>query len=315
MLASLAAALGFTTVALAVLLVLTFLRYGRRVLVVEAGARKVADGNLEARLPDLGGGRMGRLGRAFNEMTQRLRESREQVAYLQKASAWQEIAKRLAHEIKNPLTPINLAVQELQSQYKGGDERYQRLLEQSREIVAEEIGTLRRLVEEFSTFAKLPAAAPRRTDCNALIEDFLKQHKDEFSQVELSFEPARPSFDVFVDVQLMRRVIYNLIENATQALGERTDGCISLSAACNPKAGHAYFFVTDNGPGIRAELRNRVFDSYFTTKASGTGLGLAIVKKIVLEHRGTVALTDNPGAGAAFTITLPLADGKQDPDA
>ncbi len=276
-------------------------RVTRRVLKLGAATKRVAAGDLDARVDVGGRDEIGDLGRAFNEMVGELKVSRERIAYLQKISAWQEIARRLAHEIKNPLTPIQLAVQQLKNRYqpRDGDDAYARTLADASEIVGEEIAGLRRLVEEFSAFAKLPRAEPTPVDAGALVDDFLRGYSH--FDGKASFAPPGAPVPIRADKLLVRRALHNLVENALQA------GARAVSLAVEARGAAAAIVVADDGPGIPAAERERIFDPYVTTKEHGTGLGLAIVKKIVLEHGGEIAVDERPGGGARFTITLPLA--------
>jgi two-component system, NtrC family, nitrogen regulation sensor histidine kinase NtrY len=247
------------------------------------------------------------------------------------------MARRLAHEIKNPLTPIQLAVQEVHRRYSEGNAKYQQLLDTTLEIVEDEVATLRRLVSEFSEFARLPRAELREQDLAAFLRD---QHRhlalvDDPAVGSLEgseFEPAEHSADVTwgerqllhtasgielllelevdsaptrLDRQMFGRALVNLVRNATQALAaqERSRGRVVLRLS--READQWALDVEDNGPGISEEMQETAFDPYITTKAEGTGLGLAIVKKIVMEHGGSVCAERSPLGGARIRICLP----------
>jgi nitrogen fixation/metabolism regulation signal transduction histidine kinase len=271
-------------------------RLTRRIDALVAATRRVAEGDLETRVAPQGGDELADLGRAFDDMTAELALRRRQIDYLSKIAAWQEVARRLAHEIKNPLTPIQLAVQELHDRYKGDDPRFRRMLDDARDIVAEEIGGLRRLVDSFSAFAKLPRVEPRPLDLAAVVDDVVRAEEPPLT-LELAPPPA-PAI-VSGDRLLLRRALGNLVENARQA-GART-----VRIAWDERG----LTVDDDGPGVPADLGERVFDPYVTTKPHGTGLGLAIVKKTVLEHGGTIVLARSPLGGARFAISLGAPSG------
>ncbi len=274
-------------------------RTTRRIDRLVAATRRVAEGDLESRVDVAGRDELGDLARAFDEMIAELRRSRAEIEYLEKIGAWQEIARRLAHEIKNPLTPIQLAVQQLHTKYSGDDPRYRAMLDDAHAIVTEEIAGLRRLVDAFSGFAKLPRVEPAPLDLAQVVEDVAR---DAASPLEVELNAPPLPVTVAGDRLLLRRALANLVENARQAgakkvrLGWRADGA------------RARLIVDDDGPGVPAELRPRIFDPYVTTKPHGTGLGLAIVKKTILEHGGeiTLAAAASPLGGARFEITLPL---------
>ncbi len=279
-----------------------------RVATLREAARRVGEGDLTVRVSPRGRDELDELGHTFNRMVAELAEARPRLEYLQKVSAWQEVARRLAHEIKNPLTPIQLSVQELASKYRGGDAAYEKLLATAQEILGEEIGTIRRLVDDFSAFAKLPKVEPAPVDLAQVVDDFVRARPE--WQPFVTF--ARPGAPVgaYCDRMLVRRVLTNLVENAIQAAeGAGRTPSVALAVAADAARGTASLFVDDNGPGIAARDRERVFDPYVTTKEHGTGLGLAIVRKIVLDHGGDVHASGAPAplGGARLTVTLPSA--------
>jgi signal transduction histidine kinase len=275
-----------------------------RVAALQDAARRVGEGDLSVRVSPRGKDELDELGRAFDQMVAELAEARPRLEYLQKVSAWQEVARRLAHEIKNPLTPIQLSVQELASKYRGGDAAYERLLATAQEILAEEIGTIRRLVDDFSAFAKLPKVEPQPVDLTQIVDDFVRAHAE--WQPYLRWTRPLTSVGAQCDRMLIRRVLANLVENAVQAAeGAGREPVVALTVASN--GGSASICIDDNGPGVPAMEREHIFDPYVTTKEHGTGLGLAIVRKIVLDHGGDVHASAAPAqlGGARLTVTLP----------
>jgi nitrogen fixation/metabolism regulation signal transduction histidine kinase len=258
-----------------------------------------------------------------------MESSRARIEFLQRIGAWQEMAQRLAHEIKNPLTPIQLAVQECHRKYTGDDPRFRALLDTTLEVVEEEVGTLRRLVGDFSNFARLPQAELR----DATLDDFLRECEEKLGHLEAegpspdsvdsgeSLSPAnvivtwslpKDPIAVAIDAQMLRRVLVNLVRNAVQAIRAQRvstpDGKVlgHVTVTGRGERDGAAIVVEDDGPGIPAERRARVFDPYYTTKVDGTGLGLAIVKKIVVEHGGTIDVGSSASLGGAmFVIRLP----------
>jgi nitrogen fixation/metabolism regulation signal transduction histidine kinase len=276
-------------------------RLARRVTALVAATRAVGAGDLEARVAVDGSDEIADLGQAFNQMVRELKDSRDRISYLQKISAWQEVARRLAHEIKNPLTPIQLAVQQLHDSYPvgapSGDARYAQLLHDATEIVGEEIGALRRLVDEFSTFAKLPRVEAAPLDGAAAIEELLRGYSGFEGKVQFVAPPA--PVPMRADRMLLKRALFNLVENALQA-GART-----VTLRLDARGAQSVISVEDDGPGLPPELGERAFDPYVTTKEHGTGLGLAIVKKIALEHGGSITAGRADGGGARFELSLP----------
>lgn len=280
-----------------------------RVAALRDAAQRVGQGDLSVRVAPRGSDELDQLGRAFDRMVAELGEARSRLVYLQKVSAWQEVARRLAHEIKNPLTPIQLAVQELGTKYRGEDPVYQRLLATAQEILNEEVTAIRRLVDDFSAFAKLPKVEPAPVDLGQVVEDFARSHPEWQEAVQV--EPAAGPVDALCDRMLVRRVLANLVENAVQAAeGAGQKPQVRIRAARNEGRSGACLIVDDNGPGVPTAEREHIFDPYVTTKEHGTGLGLAIVRKVVLDHGGDVrvAAERSPLGGARFVVTLPAAE-------
>jgi nitrogen fixation/metabolism regulation signal transduction histidine kinase len=230
------------------------------------------------------------------------------------------MARRLAHEIKNPLTPTLLAVEECHRKYNGADAPFRKLLDTTLEVVEEEVGTLRRLVGEFSSFARLPRAELAEGD----LGDFLREQVNHalLLREEITHKVAKPGEEepsnrvvidwripevpmpVNLDRQMLHQVLSNILRNALQAVtAHRERGRIEVSVATEHEA--FGIIVDDDGPGVPVNMRDSVFDPYVTTKAEGTGLGLAIVKKIVVEHGGTIDAGSSPIGGARFRIRIP----------
>jgi signal transduction histidine kinase len=253
---------------------------------------------------------------ALNQTAEELALARERVEYLQRLAGWQDVARRLAHEIKNPLTPIQLAVQEVARKYEGDDARFKKTLDTAREVVEEEVATLRRLVTAFSEFARLPDVKPAPGDLAEFVRDmessraFLDEAAGESAKaVTVRFEAPDTPVPVMIDRIMLRRAFENLVRNAAQAIGAR-GGTVWVRCEQRHVDGvdQAWLVVEDDGPGVPKAHQAKVFDPYFTTKSEGTGLGLAIVRKIAIDHAGDVGLEDRAGGGARFVITLPLRD-------
>jgi len=282
--------------------------------------QRVGAGDLSVRVSERGTDEITDFARAFNRMLAEIESSRARIEYLQRIGAWQEMARRLAHEIKNPLTPIQLAVQEVHRRYHGGEADYAKLLDITLEIVEDEVGTLRRLVTEFSDFARLPQAKLEEADLveflaaqrqRLLLSDEEMRDGDRESILDLDpavavlIELPDTAASVYLDRQMFRRALINLIRNAVEAVQEtgKTGGEVQVGLE---RAGDYWeVHVDDNGPGLDKALAAAIFDPYVTGKRDGTGLGLAIVKKIVIEHGGSVFATASPLGGARFTVRMP----------
>ncbi len=283
-------------------------RMTKRIEVLVAGARDVTRGKLETRVQLQGRDELAELANAFNRMLDDLENDRRQIAYLQRMGAWQDVARHLAHEIKNPLTPIQLAVQQVRSSYKGDDERFSRLLGDAEEIVTEEIEGLRRLVDNFRTLGQLPKVDAKPIDLATVVEDL---SRDPVFMQHLDLEAPDDDVTVYGDRLLLRRVLANLVENGIQAGNKlHDDPRVAVRWHADREKDTAVLVVDDQGEGVSGSARERIFDPYVTTKAEGTGLGLAISKKIALEHGGSLEVTKEsaPTGGARFVLTLPLAD-------
>ena len=278
----------------------------RRVAHLHDAARRVGAGDLQVRVAPKGKDELAELGRAFNGMVAELSQARSRLEYLQKVSAWQEVARRLAHEIKNPLTPIQLAVQQLASKYNGDDAAYRQLLDTASEILREEITGLRRLVDDFSAFAKLPKVEPTAIDLNLLLAEILRQQPDWQATVQVVTNPV--PVHALCDRTLFRRVMANLVENAMQA-AQGAGKTPEIQLRAEPRGERAAILVDDNGPGVPESDRQHIFDPYVTHREGGTGLGLAIVRKIVIDHGGDVTVDQSPLGGARFTVELPSGNG------
>jgi len=295
-----------------------------RIAELARATRLVGEGNLTIRVPEGGGDEIADLAHAFNRMLGEVESSRSRIEYLQRISAWQEMARRLAHEIKNPLTPIQLAVQEIHRRYTGGDPEYRRLVDTTLEIVEDEVGTLRRLVGEFSDFARLPQASLEEAD----LAEFLREQAERFgvregdrdsgegldellslgqgAEIAVDFVvPAEPC-PALIDHQMLRRVLFNLVRNAAQAVLGRAGSAGRVRVRLERDEDFWNLDVDDDGPGIPEEMRETVFDPYVTTKDDGTGLGLSIVKKIVIEHGGTIRAGQSDLGGARLRLRLPV---------
>jgi two-component system nitrogen regulation sensor histidine kinase NtrY len=287
-------------------------RFTARIQALVQGTRRVGSGDLTSRVELRGRDELAELAFTFNRMVGELANDREQIAYLQRVGAWQDVARKLAHEIKNPLTPIQLAVQQVVSSYRGDDERYRKLLRDSEEIVTEEIDGLRRLVDAFRTLGQLPRVDARPLDLGDVVADLFKDpNLRSLLDVHAPETPVR----VRGDRLLLRRVLSNLAENGIHAGVEAgKTGRVSIRWRAEPAQQRALLEVDDEGAGVPEAMREQIFEPYVTGKEHGTGLGLAICKKIALEHRGALTLSESPApaGGARFVLSLPLPDG--DPD-
>ena len=221
----------------------------------------------------------------------------------QKVAAWREVARRLAHEIKNPLTPIQLSAERMRRQFAGRPAADRALVDECAATIVGEVESLKGLVDEFSQFARMPSPKTVPTDLAALITDTLALYSGIFANVTLTtrFEPSAGL--VRLDVEQIRRVIINLIDNAIEAMERK--GEIVVETAFDDVNKVVRIVVADDGPGIPASEREKLFLPYYSTKRRGSGLGLAIVRRIIAEHGGSIEVGDNTPHGTRFTIELP----------
>jgi two-component system nitrogen regulation sensor histidine kinase NtrY len=221
----------------------------------------------------------------------------------QKAAAWQDVARRLAHEIKNPLTPIQLSAERLRKHFGSAPMQTRELVEECTTTIVGEVESLKRLVNEFKDFARMPAPRVELTDLHALLTDVLNIYRGTTGEVELRarFADALPS--VFVDPAKIHQVIRNLVNNSLEAMGGR--GRIDVETEHRAAENRVRIVVADDGPGIPTADRDKLFLSHYSTKQRGSGVGLAIVRRIVDEHGGRIEVTDNAPHGTRFAIELP----------
>lgn len=280
----------------------------RKVGALSDAMQQVASGDLKARSQQLGNDEVGQLATAFNRMLDDLQRAQQKVVYLQRIGAWQDMARRIAHEIKNPLTPIQLAAQQLREKDPGIDPKFSALLQTSVEIIEDEVEALRRMVVSFSRFAKTPEARPEPVSVQRILHEFQRAygHLTELERDELRVPPIDSSIEIYGDRQLVKQVLVNLVENG--ALSARDAGRDPVIVEITALADEEWveLSVEDNGPGIARDQLESIFEPYTSSREQGTGLGLAIVKKIVLDHGGEVwAETSERLGGARIRLKLP----------
>jgi two-component system nitrogen regulation sensor histidine kinase NtrY len=234
-----------------------------------------------------------------------------QLVKVQRMAAWREVARRIAHEIKNPLTPIQLSAQRMRRRFRSlvaDDPGESKVFDECLDAISNQVESLKLLVDEFSNFARLPAASPRPDDLNRIVRDAVSSYAGTENVVfETELDPDLPTVDV--DREQMRRVLTNLIDNAVAAVrrGRSGAGRVTLRSIYDPALQSVRLEVADDGVGIPPEDRRRVFEPYFSTTDKGTGLGLAIVSRIVADHRGYIRVQENAPRGTRFVIELPVA--------
>jgi two-component system nitrogen regulation sensor histidine kinase NtrY len=271
------------------------------------GAREVAAGHWEARVEVHSRDEIGQLANAFNEMTRQLAEQRERLVQTERVAAWRELARRLAHELKNPLFPLQLTVENLQRAREQTPGQFEEVFFESTATLRAELENLKTIVSRFSDFAKMPAPEFEPVDLNESVRSVVKLFEPQLCAVgrppitpELYLDEklARPQ----ADPTLLRRALENLVLNSLDAMPAGG----TLTVRTSQHNGSVCLDVTDTGAGLTPEECARLFTPYYTSKQRGTGLGLAIVQSVVSDHGGKIAVESAPGAGATFRIELPI---------
>jgi two-component system nitrogen regulation sensor histidine kinase NtrY len=224
----------------------------------------------------------------------------------QKMAAWREVARRIAHEIKNPLTPIQLSAQRLRRRYLDRFSAEDTVFDDCTRMISNQVDELKNLVNEFSSFARMPATKPTENNLNEILKECLLIYQQAHKQVKFIriLEKSLPTANL--DREQIKRVIINLLENAIAAINNK--GEITVETMYNPELQILTLSIADNGCGVPAEDKPRLFEPYFSTKKSGTGLGLAIVSTIIADHNGYIRVKDNIPTGARFIIELPVTN-------
>jgi two-component system nitrogen regulation sensor histidine kinase NtrY len=265
---------------------------------LEAAAARVASGDLASTIGGSPRGEAGRATAAFDHMTRELAQAQRRLVRAERIAAWRDIAQRIAHEIKNPLLPIQVSIETMRKTYARHHPEFPEIFEESTQMILEEVRRLEHIVTEFSRFARLPRPRPEPLDVRELVAHLEALHVTGAVPLRIAFEGALPT--VRADREQLTQVFVNLLKNAAEAARARHgdgDGNPARVELCvGPDAGGGVSLrVRDNGPGFPpGEARQRVFEPYFTTRAGGTGLGLAIVHRILGEHGATIELGDAP---------------------
>ncbi|MCX8033989.1 MAG: ATP-binding protein [Thermodesulfovibrio sp.] len=222
------------------------------------------------------------------------------IVKVQQAMAWEEVARRLAHEIKNPLTPIKLATERLIKKWKNKDEDFDIVFEKSTQTIISEVESLKNLIDAFQKFGKLPEIKKEKINPFSLVEDVIELYKG-YRDIKINVKVLNELRDVLLDPHEFKRVLINIIDNAIKAMNAK--GEITISVKLNNTL---IIEISDNGPGIDNETKEKLFLPYFSTSKEGTGLGLAIARKIVTEHGGKISVRDNKPKGTVFIIEVPV---------
>ncbi|HWA95795.1 MAG TPA: ATP-binding protein [Terracidiphilus sp.] len=281
-------------------------RVSRPIERLAQAAEDVAEGNWETRVPEEGPGEVEVLAQSFNHMTEQLKSQSEKLVQTERVAAWRELARRLAHELKNPLFPLQITVENLQRARALSAEEFDEVFRESTQTLSTEIANLKTIIGRFSDFSKMPKPELEHVDASKIVKRVFSLYSGgkENGKIEFKLELSGEPMPLEIDCELMHRALSNLVLNAMDAM---TDGG-TLTLAARPTESGVELRVSDTGEGLTPEECERLFTPYYTTKQHGTGLGLAIVQSVVADHKGTIAVESHMGSGATFIITLPRAN-------
>ncbi|MGO9438708.1 MAG: sensor histidine kinase [Terracidiphilus sp.] len=281
-------------------------RVSRPIEQLAHAAEEVASGNWEVRVPERGHDEVSVLAHSFNHMTEQLASQREQLVQSERVAAWRELARRLAHELKNPLFPLQLTVENLVRARALSAEEFDEVFRESTATLGMEIANLKTIIGRFSDFSKMPKPELERIDAKDVIERVRSLYEGAASReakIDFETEVTQEAMPMMADPEMLHRALSNLVLNAMDAMPN--GGKLTVSA--RRQGSNVEIRVADTGEGLTQEECERLFTPYYTTKLHGTGLGLAIVQSVVADHGGKITVESQAGSGATFIITLPKA--------
>ncbi len=268
------------------------------ILDLVAGTKEIAKGNLDYRVVSKGKDEIATLIESFNLMAEQLKSSRERLVMTERVAAWRDVARQIAHEIKNLLSPIQLSMYRLKRNL--GSERYLEIFDQAYTSITNEVENLKNMVTEFSNFAKMPKPHLRPAEINEIIRNATSLYGELPKNIEIKLNLSDDLPQIMADSDQIRQVLHNLIGNAVDAMPEGGQ----LTITTRNDADNVIVEVEDTGYGMSEEVRQRIFTPYFTTKEKGTGLGMAIVAKIIGEHSGEIFVQSTQNIGTKVTFKL-----------
>ena len=273
---------------------------------LEEATRRITEGDFSFRLLARPGDNISVLVHSFNQMIKELETSRKKNMQADKINAWKEIAKRMAHEIKNPLTPIKLSAERVLKRYESHDPNFGKILDSSVRVIVTEVERLSRLLGEFSDFARMPPILMMPSDPAEIIREVCDIFSSSAPGIIFDLQAVQTGELIHADMEKIKQVLINLISNAIDAMDG--NGRISVRTDSIVKENRKYYRiqVADTGRGMDSSIVDQVFTPYFTTREKGTGLGLAIVERIVFDHNGSIWFETEKGVGTTFFIDLPF---------
>jgi two-component system, NtrC family, nitrogen regulation sensor histidine kinase NtrY len=281
-------------------------RITRPVEELAEGAREVATGRWDTRIDVRGTDEIGQLGTAFNDMTRTLAVQKEKLLQTERVAAWRELARRLAHELRNPLFPMQITVENMQRSKQLEAKQFLEVFNESTATLKTELANLNTIVGRFSDFSKMPTPQFTKVNVNEALRTAVRLFEPQFNALgkptittELFLTEPLPEIDA--DADLLHKAFQNLVLNALDAMS--AGGTLTLRTFERER--NIRIEVNDTGKGLTPEECSRLFTPYYTTKQQGTGLGLAIVQAVVSDHHGTISVTSDEGRGTSFKIELP----------
>ena len=281
-------------------------RVTRPVDQLAAAAREVAAGNWNTQVEVNSSDELGELAESFNRMTRELLEQKERLVQTERVAAWRELARRLAHELKNPLFPLQLTVENLIRARQQTPEQFEEVLRESSSTLLAEISNLKAIISRFSEFSKMPQPQFQRVQLNEVVANVARLFQAQLrapgrAAIDCQVQLAEPMEPIAADPELLHRAISNLVLNAMDAMPQ--GGTLKLRT--RQQEDRAYVEISDTGTGLTSEECERLFTPYYTSKEHGTGLGLAIVQSVVSDHGGRISVQSQAGHGTTFVIELP----------
>jgi two-component system, NtrC family, nitrogen regulation sensor histidine kinase NtrY len=281
-------------------------RVTRPVEQLAEAAREVAAGNWNAQVPVTSADELGALAESFNGMTRELLEQKQRLVQTERVAAWRELARRLAHELKNPLFPLQLTVENLVRARQQSPQKFEDVFQESSSTLLAEIANLKTIISRFSEFSRMPKPQFQRVDLNDIVQNVARLFQAQLQSPEhvpivCRLELAKPMEPMAADPELLHRALSNLVLNAMDAMPQ--GGTLTLRS--RQDGDRAFVEVSDTGTGLTPEECERLFTPYYTSKSQGTGLGLAIVQSVVSDHGGRISVRSQPGQGTTFLIELP----------
>jgi nitrogen fixation/metabolism regulation signal transduction histidine kinase len=293
--------------------IINFLSYriSNPILKLQKATEQLSKGNINIEVKSNSKDEIGVLVDSFNRMIKELKRSRAELKKAERESAWRDIARQVAHEIKNPLTPMKLAMQHLYYAYKNSSPDFNNILQTTNKLIIDQIEVLNRIATEFSNFAKLPSRNYQFLNMNEIVSDVVKLMNSK-NNILLKLDSSTYNKNVYGDKDDLRRALINIVKNSLQAVDEKQNniGKVTVSAVCIN--GYYKLNISDNGEGMDDDTLNKLFEPYFSTKSSGMGLGLVITKKILDDMKADITVHSQKSVGTNVEINFKVADFKQE---